>query len=228
MQPGLNVDQRARPKSQPARNPTADKLIVAASELMIERHSIEFSLSDLAQRSGVNSALVKYHFGNKEGLLVALAENVSAVQLENLDYLMRQPITPTAKLKLHIGGIINAYYRYPYINRLLHFLLHESSPQAASAVSKFFARPLFEFQSRLLAEGAAAGEFRKVDPVLFYTSLIGACDYLFYGRHIMSRAVGVGEVTDEVRRQYIDHMTALICDGVVTAPATTKVPKLVK
>jgi hypothetical protein len=43
----------------------------------------------------------------------------------------------------------------------------------------------------------------------------------------MTRAVGVGEVTDEVRRQYIDHMTALICDGLVT-PANTKAPKLVK
>src|SRR5436309_8708150 len=120
MHSSLNVDERSRP----ARNPTADKLVIAASELMIERHSIEFSLSDLSQRSGVNSALVKYHFGNKEGLLLALAENVAAVQLENLDYLLRQPITPGAKLKLHIGGIINAYYRYPYINRLLHFLLH--------------------------------------------------------------------------------------------------------
>src|SRR5947209_5526026 len=138
MQPSLNVDQRARNVAKPMRNPTADKLILAASELMIERHSIEFSLSELSQRSGVNSALVKYHFGNKEGLLLALAENVAAVQLENLDYLLRQPITPVAKLRLHIGGIINAYYRYPYINRLLHFLLHESSPQAASAVSKFF------------------------------------------------------------------------------------------
>jgi len=227
MQPSLNVDQRARTPAKPVRNPTADKLILAASELMIERHSIEFSLSDLSQRSGVNSALVKYHFGNKEGLLLALAENVAAVQLGNLDFLLRQPITPVAKLKLHIGGIINAYYRYPYINRLLHFLLHESSPEAASAVSKFFVKPLYNFQSRLLADGMASGEFRHVDPVLFYTSLMGACDQLFYGRHTMSRAVGVGEVTDEVRRQYIDHMTALICDGLVT-PAKVKAPKLVK
>ena len=223
MQQGLTVDERSRAP----RNPTADKLIVAASQLMIERHSIEFSLSELAQRSGVNSALVKYHFGNKEGLLLALLERDSATQIENLDYLMRQPIAPAAKLKLHIGGIINAYYRYPYMNRLLHFLLHESSAEAASAVSRFFVRPLFDFQSRLLADGVNAGEFRKVDPVLFYTSLVGACDHLFYGRPVMSRALGVGGVTDEVRRQYIVHMTELMCDGILDRPAR-KAPKLVK
>ena len=54
-----------------------------------------------------------------------------------------------------------------------------------------------------------------IDPVLFYTSLIGACDHLFFGRHAMSRATGVGPVTDEVCRQYIRHMEALICGGML-------------
>ena len=52
--------------------------------------------------------------------------------------------------------------------------------------------------------------------MLFYTSLIGACDHLFFGRHAMSRATGVGPVTDEVCRQYIRHMEALICGGMLT------------
>jgi hypothetical protein len=43
----------------------------------------------------------------------------------------------------------------------------------------------------------------------------------------MSRAIGVGEVTDEVRRQYIVHMTELICDGLLGDPKRRS-PKLVK
>ena len=68
-----------------------------------------------------------------------------------------------------------------------------------------------------LAEGVKAGEFRDIDPVMFYTSLVGACDHLFFGRHAMSRATGVGPVTDEVCRQYIKHMEALICGGLLKA-----------
>src|ERR1700760_1116212 len=202
-------------KSQPARNPTAEKLLVAASALMIERSSIEVSLSDIAQKSGVNAALVKYHFGNKDGLLLGLLARDAATEMSNLEYLLAQPISPTAKLKLHIGGIIRAYHRFPYMNRLIHFLLHESSEAAADEVSNFFVAPLLDFQRRLLEAGIAAGEFRPVDPVLFYTSLIGACDHLFFGRHAMSRASGVGPATDEVCRQYIRHMEALICGGML-------------
>ncbi len=199
------------------KNATADKLLVAASALMIERASIEISLSDIAQKSGVNAALVKYHFGNKDGLLLALLARDAATEIDHLEYLLAQPLSPTAKLKLHIGGIIRAYWRFPYMNRLIHYLLHGSSAESANEVSKFFVAPLLDFHRRLLAEGVAAREFRNIDPVLFYTSLIGACDHLFFARHAMSRAVGVGPVTDKVCHDYIKHMEALICGGMLSA-----------
>jgi AcrR family transcriptional regulator len=211
--PELNTGVASR--LQATKNTTAEKLLVAASELMIERSSIEVSLSDIAQKSGVNAALVKYHFGNKDGLLLALLARDAETEVSNLEYLLSQPISPTEKLRLHIGGIIRAYRRFPYMNRLIHYLLHETSAEAASEVSKFFVAPLLDFHRRLLAEGIRAGEFRKVDPVLFYTSLIGACDHLFFGRQAMSRASGVGPVTDQVCRDYIKHMEALICGGML-------------
>jgi AcrR family transcriptional regulator len=213
MAPQLNTGASVR--AQPAKNPTAEKLLVAASELMIERSSIEISLSDIAQKSGVNAALVKYHFGNKDGLLLGLLARDAAAEVSNLEYLLAQPITPTEKLKLHVAGIIRAYHRFPYMNRLIHYLLHESSAKAADEVSKFFVAPLLDFHRRLLAEGTKSGEFRKIDPVLFYTSLIGACDHLFFGRHAMTRAAGVGPVTEQVCRDYIRHMEAMVCNGML-------------
>jgi AcrR family transcriptional regulator len=216
MAPHLNTSAALRTSSKTS---TADRLLLAASELMIARNSPDVSLSEIAQQSGVNAALVKYHFGNKDGLLLALLARDAKTEMTNLDYLMAQPITPTAKLKLHIAGIIKAYHRSPYMNRLIHYLLHESSADAASEVSKFFIGPLLDFHRRLLAEGFAAGEFRKVDPVLFYTSLIGACDHLFSGRHAMSRATGVGPVTDKVCRDYVAHVEALILGGMLKPSA---------
>jgi AcrR family transcriptional regulator len=214
MTPHLNTI--AHPRAT-ARNSTAEKLLVAASELMIARNATDVSLSDIAQQSGVNAALVKYHFGNKDGLLLALLARDAATETANLEYLLAQPITPTAKLKLHIAGIMKAYYRFPYMNRLIHLLLHESSAEAADEVAKFFVAPLLDFHRRLLAEGVAAGEFRKVDPVLFYTSLIGACDHLFFGRHAISRAIGVGPVTDEVCRDYVAHVEMMLLGGILAS-----------
>src|SRR3954469_21264781 len=105
MAPHLSTSTAAR---FAPRSGTAERLLVAASELMIARNSIDVSLSDIAQQSGVNSALVKYHFGNKDGLLLALLGRDAPSELSQLDYLMAQPIEPAEKLKLHIAGIIKA------------------------------------------------------------------------------------------------------------------------
>src|SRR5438477_11570826 len=103
----LNTSVPSRP--QAARNTTAEKLLVAASALMIERSSIEVSLSDIAQKSGVNAALVKYHFGNKDGLLLALLARDAATEGSNSDYLLAQPFRRPAKLRLHMPGIIRPF-----------------------------------------------------------------------------------------------------------------------
>ena len=77
-------------------NATAAKLLVAAGDLMIERNTTDVSLSEIAQKSGVNAALVKYHFGNKDGLLLALLARDAETEVANLEYLLAQPIAPTA------------------------------------------------------------------------------------------------------------------------------------
>ena len=72
---GYQLNTSVPSRLQGGKNSTAEKLLVAASELMIERASIEVSLSDIAQKSGVNAALVKYHFGNKDGLFDRVVED---------------------------------------------------------------------------------------------------------------------------------------------------------
>ena len=76
---------------QTGKNSTAEKLLVAASELMIERASIEVSLADIAQKSGVNAALVKYHFGNKDGLLLGLLARDAATERQRPQSAARLP-----------------------------------------------------------------------------------------------------------------------------------------
>ena len=84
---GYQLNTSVPSRLQGGKNSTAEKLLVAASELMIERASIEVSLSDIAQKSGVNAALVKYHFGNKDGLLLALLARDAATEMSQLEYL---------------------------------------------------------------------------------------------------------------------------------------------
>ena len=204
-----------------------ERLLDTASQLMSDRHGINVSLSEIAAHSGLNSALVKYYFGNKEGLLVALVERDAAVELQRVRNLLEADISPSEKLRLHIAGIINGFYRRPYLNRLMHSLLDHREAETSSGrqIARVFVRPLMELQQQLLEQGVRAGEFKPVEPVLFYVNLLGACDHLFNARYALQSIVGGAGVTDAVRERYIAHVYDIFINGLRNpVPAATPVP----
>ncbi len=194
------------------------RLLAAASAVMIERGSTELTLKDVAARSGLNGALVKYHFGSKTGLLIALLKRDALAAVRQLNILLRQRISPTEKLKLHIAGIVNAYYRSPYLNRLIHDLLYQSSAEVGQQVSDFFVTPVVEFHRKLLQEGQRAGEFRAVDPMLFYFTLFGAIDHMFHARHTLLYGFQVPEVTQAMCDDLIGFVTDMALGAVLAEP----------
>ncbi|MBL8269132.1 TetR family transcriptional regulator [Steroidobacter sp.] len=192
-----------------------EKLLDTASKLMSDRHGINVSLSEIAAHSGLNSALVKYYFGNKEGLLVALVDRDAAVELQRVRNLLELDMSASEKLRVHIAGIINGFFRRPYLNRLMHSLLDQREAETSSGrhIARVFIRPLMELQQQLLEQGIQAGEFKQVEPVLFYVNLLGACDHLFNARYALQSIVGGAGVTDAVRERYIAHVYDIFVNG---------------
>ena len=194
---------------------TKDRLIAAAREIMTERNAVEFSLQDVAARSGLNSALVKYHFGNKDGLLLAILERDAEISLKQVEKLLAREMPATQKLSLHMSGIIETYFCKPYMNRLVHMLVHERGDEAAQQVSRFFVEPLARFQRQMLEEGVKSGEFKEVDPGFFYHAVGSACDALFRWHPESRRIWGVATINDAQRRRYADFVVDLVLNGLV-------------
>ena len=206
----------ANAEALPTRAPsTKDRLIAAAREIMTERNAVEFSLQDVAARSGLNSALVKYHFGNKDGLLLAILERDAEISLKQVEKLLARNMPATQKLSLHMACIIETYFRKPYMNRLVHMLVHERGDEAAQQVSRFFVEPLARFQRQMLEEGVKSGEFKEVDPGFFYHAVGSACDALFRWHPESRRIWGVATINDAQRRRYADFVVDLVLNGLV-------------
>ena len=206
----------ARPsrKNMDADTPTArDQLLDATGALMTEQRSIEISLSEIAERSGLNSALVKYYFGSKNGLLVALLRKVLGPRMAELQPLASADMPANEKLRIHINGVVNTYFKYPYVNRLMHYLLTDAGQEYGKIIAEEFARPLVETQTAILAEGQQAGLFRQADPLIFYFHLVGACDFLFFGRATLDHVFGLPEVTQDLKRRYVEHLYQTLTQG---------------
>jgi AcrR family transcriptional regulator len=193
------------------RTSSDEQLLRSTSQLLASRAAIQVSLSEIAEVSGLNSSLVKYHFGSKDGLLLALVRRDATVLLRQLDHLMKLEICAEQKIRLHVAGIVGAYVKYPYLNQLMHYLLTNSEERIAQEIALFFVKPLVEAQTKILDEGFAQGLFRRTDPMLFYYSVNGACDYIFFGRASRKVVFGVDEISTKIRDGYIDY----VCDMVL-------------
>ncbi|HKT73157.1 MAG TPA: TetR family transcriptional regulator [Steroidobacteraceae bacterium] len=186
---------------------SARQLLEATSKILAERNAIDVSLSEIAETSGLNSALIKYHFGSKHGLLLTLVRRDATASLIRLDRLVNLKIPPEQKIRLHVAGVINTYIRYPYLNRLIHLLLTNSDEKITQEIANFFVKPLVDAQSKMLEEGVAQGVFRRTDPMFFYYSIIGACDHIFFARYSFKLAFGVNEIDSKLRESYIDFVS---------------------
>lgn len=188
-------------------------LLDATGDLMAERGSIDISIHDIARRSGMSSALIKYHFGHKDGLLLAVLERVVGDSITRLEHLVERDLPPEEKLRLHVGGVLHVYSRYPYVNRLMHYLL-STGEDARMRVSHRIVKPLFAAQAQILAEGHEKGAFREVDPMNFYFHVMGACDHLFFGHYALRYAFDVADISEPIRQRYVRDLVATILGGI--------------
>ena len=131
---------------------SADMLLNATSALMAERNSVDVTFADIAARSGMNSALIHYHFGNKAGLYKALLERDAGSTFAALDRLVAADMPAREKLRHHIAGVIKTYHRYPYMNRLIGALSIDSESETARFIAERFTRPLAEAQAAILVQ----------------------------------------------------------------------------
>ncbi|MEN9683405.1 MAG: hypothetical protein RLZZ427_1156 [Pseudomonadota bacterium] len=190
-------------------------LLQTASDIMREGDIVDISLSELSLRSGLNSALVKYYFGNKAGLMKALLDRDMADIVSSLDALMAKDMAPEARLRRHIGGMVDTYFKTPYLNRLLMRLVRESDDDEAQRIANAYLAPLHRAYDKLIKDGVKQGVFRDVNPQLFYFTATGAADRFFSTRLVLKHCFDTDSLTEELRDAYREHCIDFIMAGIL-------------
>jgi AcrR family transcriptional regulator len=204
-EPALNAPPGAR-----------EVLLETASAIMREGDVVDISLSELSLRSGLNSALVKYYFGNKAGLLMALLDRDWQAIVTSVDALVaKDGWDPEAKLRRHISKVVDTFYIVPYLNRLTMRMVRDSDEKEARRIADSYLSPMYRAYEQLIGDGVAAGVFRPVDPQLFYFTVTGAVDRFFSARLVLKHCFGQDTLTDELRDRYRQHTVDIIMAGIL-------------
>ena len=135
---------------------TREALIGAAIELFSAQGFSSVSTRELAERSGINQALIGYHFGNKEGLYLAVFEHirdrvrervgpVAEAARDLLDQPGNAPKSVVARRELYLPPLLDI------IDAVLSMLLAPETAHWADLIVREQSRPTAAFD--VLYEG---------------------------------------------------------------------------
>lgn len=190
-----------------------DALLTMTSTLMIETGTHDVSLHAIARRADVTAPLLTYHFGSKEGLLLALLERDTAHSFAQLKGLLSMDVDPLTKLRIHIAGVVRTYARHPYMTGLLNQMLRGSEDALSSLVKEKLITPLIAAQRKIIEEGIRAGQLREIDPDQVYFIIVGACQYLSASR-VAFRDIMQGKPADpEFIREFESTLIDVLLNG---------------
>lgn len=177
---------RGRPTGWRDRH-VADDILRAADKFLADRPPSALSLKDIADEASINSAMIAYYFGSKDGLLAELIDQQCRSIRTGAEALRAQmaagELDDPARAVIHFMAA--SYRDRPSLNRIL---THELQ-QAKSGVRRHFNRnwvnPIKPLLHEALAAGVQGGRYRAdldigrtvelVRSMVFFPLMMQAC-----------------------------------------------------
>ena len=207
---------------------TKAAILKAALEEFSNEGATGARTDEIARRAGVNKALLYYYFKDKEGLYAAALEQVfSGLHERVAAVLERAELPPRERLLLYVRTHFDYIASAPVYPRLVQREFMRSTGRALSpAASKIMERhgkPLYSRLEKLINEGIASGDFRRVDPMQTVTSILGTIVFYFISMPAQQFMLAGDPASPERIAARRAAVLDFICAAVFTPEAAKKV-----
>jgi TetR/AcrR family transcriptional regulator len=211
---------RGRPRSGLAA--VGREAIVAAARQLLDKlppHEVPNVL--IARKAGVDPALVRYYFANREELLFAVIEHILATWEANHP----PPDAPPAeKLSAHIADMFDFSCRVRSMQRLMvEEIAAAKSPAVRARVRELNSGAVRKYARFLHLEGPE-GE-SSPDPLFAHVAIIGLCEFFAAAQAMILPLAPKHLNAAELAQQYELFIRKLVLDGLrsrVEAPGNLK------
>ena len=157
---------------------TRNRLIRAAVHVFDRKGYAAASVREIVELANVTKPALYYHFGNKEGLILAILEDAA----RELGTAMVRATARQGTTRERLTGLfdeLNALFaRHVPVVRVAHALFHGAAEGAPVFDFSVFDRGLLGAIRTIYEDGLRAGEVRRVDPAdaaLAVMGVVGAC-----------------------------------------------------
>jgi TetR/AcrR family transcriptional regulator len=194
---------------------TRDALVAAGTALFAERGYDGVPVALIAQKAGVNKAMINYHFGGKRGLYTAIVGRTFGEIVARVERLADSPRPAPEVLRELVAAIGElATRQHPHFCAMMLREVVTGGEHLEPALMEHPARVLAAVQ-RIVARGVRDGDLRPVDPLLTHLSLVGSLVFFFGTARFRERLLARRRpaVRPPAAAAYVQHIQDLIAHG---------------
>jgi TetR/AcrR family transcriptional regulator len=151
---------------------TREAIFQAAAVAFSSRGFDGVTVDDIAAQAQVNKAMIYYHFADKLALYRAVVSDMLTIVGTTATAIADSDQSPPDKLNQFIANFVTQADARPWFPTMMLREISEGAPHLDIDTFGLMKNVFMAF-TRILSEGAAAGTFRKVHPILAYTSILG-------------------------------------------------------
>jgi AcrR family transcriptional regulator len=192
---------------------------LVAATLALLRHTPPEALTllQIATSVGVDPALVRYYFGNKDGLLRAATLSLMN-QVQAASELQADEPSVAAMLGQRVRLIIDTGRQNPHFLKLVMREIYAAGERgdardATWDVLDLTARRGAALSSALLEARPAAAQGVSIDARFLHVALLGACTFFATAQPLFKVLFDGEQDDDELARRYSEFLTELLLRG---------------
>ncbi len=175
------------------------QILEAAESLFSEKGFDGSSVRDIAEKAGVNVAMISYYFGSKEKLMQSIFERRNEhfkMQVESL--LRDEQLSYTDKVfKLIDDHIERAFSRASFYKLMICEQVINKNP-AVIGIMKDMKKRNMAVISALIHAGQDAGVFRRdINIMMLFTSMFGTVSQSIIGADLYREINGLQHISEE-------------------------------
>jgi len=166
---------------------TEQKIIAAATEVFLQRGKGGARMQEIADKAGINKALLHYYFRSKERLYDEVFRRQISAFFDELFSAALEMENIADFLHTFIHNYLDTVSAHPQVLRFVLWEIEEGGEKMVEILhQKLLERGLPALPiPRLIQRAVNRGELRPVDPVHLMMSVIGMCLYPFIARPIV-------------------------------------------
>lgn len=214
------MPDKRRPKRRNAAE-TRARLIQVGEILFSDTGFERTTLEAIADAAGVNKAMIRYYFGDKEGLYAAIIEAVVDAVLAELESQLPEAADPAEGMGDYIEVFARAVISRPSFPRMILRDYLDGDIMTREGPSK----TLFRFMQttrRFYEAGREAGHFAAFDPHMLHLSIVSAAIFFTITRRYRSSVALKGYLRGEQLEIEVDafvaHLRHLVMHGLENRP----------